>query len=376
MPEVTERQKEQYSALAAEYNSYDHPYQLDPFRRVHWGTVQKWLEDERVVVKTVVELTGEFLWGCVLKPCRDHHGIRDISGNVVATTSAGEFECLGMFYNGTCNIQPLVEFLKQHIRPVGLWLTHINQENPKNVPVLQALGARFVSAKVAGVGSDIYGLHYAGKHCTRTVDQLTRTCFAKFGSFDPGDLASRLLNSDLDFDPTERGVRYGGPKKTWKRVAIRAAGEHRQFVHPTLKRHPVFKVAPELLDLLQMVGKLDDVDYMMLTQVAPEEGMIKRHTDIALDSDKVLKGPYPEKTMRFHFVIQSNPECVFHIWNIDGVKHSLTMKTGEIWYTDVRKPHAVDNYGHTVRVHLVADFFAVRDYWKHFSQMIPAPESK
>lgn len=350
---MTDEQKQEYAELARQYEEYDAPYRLDPFKKIHYGTIQKWTESPSVTVKTVASGDGTFGWGCVTKPCKVRD-ICDLSGTSCGAPAVGEFECLAGLS-----------------RRLGLWFTRVNMENPRNRVVVDACKARHISSKVAGVGSDIYRIYYAGKRTVRPVGALHRVCFAKYAEFDAGALAERLVSSDLNFDPTDRGVRYGGPKKTWSRVAVRAAGEPRRNVFATLRTHPVFEVAPELLDILQSIGSLDDLDYTMLTRVAPTDGMIKRHTDIALDAEKVNKGPYPDKTMRFHIVLQSNPECVFHIWNIDGCRHSLTMNTGDIWYTDVRKPHAVDNHGSTVRVHLVADFFAVRDYWKQFRETIP-----
>lgn len=373
---VTDQDKERLKVLAAFFESYDEGYRVDPFKKIHWGKVHAWESEPRVVIH-MVEHGGTFRWGAVTKALRVGHAIRDFSREAVNTAVEGDHECLAFAYTDDASLEELKDYL---LGFKGMWLAHVNQENPKNHPIMKACGAKLVSARIGGVGAgEIHGIYYIGPRTNHTESRFARTCFARLPGFDPGDMAERLLKSDLHFDITNRGQRYGGPKKTWRRVCIQNAGMPHYGIDvgstEALRNHPVFQVVPELLGVMEAVGPLHDYDYMMLTRTDAVDGIIARHSDIALDAKKVRLGPDHGKTMRLHFVLQSNPECVFNVWNVDGQKESVVMKAGEIWYTDVRKPHSVDNRGDKTRVHLVADFYGDTEPWTRFLETHPKPEN-
>ena len=61
------------------------------------------------------------------------------------------------------------------------------------------------------------------------------------------------------------------------------------------------------------------------------------------------------KTARIHYVMKSNPETYFQLQDLQGKTHKYSMKQGEYWYMDKRKPHAVYNKGDTFRYHMIFD---------------------
>ena len=367
-----DRPKELDAADAKDYEAYDAPHKTDPFKKVHWGTVLGWRRDG-YEMKHVRGPDGKFRWGCVLKRATRDRFLIDFAGRDAGVLTCGEWECVAFAHGGGDGEAGLIEHLRHKVLGGGVWFTRVNQENDKNKGVLADLDAVFASARISGVGGgDLYGLWYAGRRWAGVpkLPDEERCCFGRLGTFDAEPIARALLDADLDFEVTDRGKRYGGSKKTWTRVNVRRAGAPKRFVKDELREHPVFRAAPSLLGVMETVAPLDHVDYTMLTKVSPVEGLIARHSDIALDAKAVKLGTAPGRVMRFHFVLQSNPDCTFHVWDLNGVKHSLVMKAGEIWYVDVRKPHAVDNAGGCVRLHLMSDFLADTQPWRRFTEVI------
>jgi len=354
--------------VAAFLEEFDREYRSDPFRKIHWKKVQDWVETDHANLHIVEGASGSIRFATIIKKIRPGHRLRNFAREVISTVAPGELECLAFAHapDDGCR-QDLVE----HLKSLGsVWFTHMNQENPAALRVMCEAGATHLSARIGGVGrGEISGMHYLGTRTDHTLNPIDKVCFGLVGSFDPKDMAERLLT--MPFEVTDRGERYGGPKKTWKRVCIRSAGGPRHTADTEIRNHLVFQTAPDLLPIMESVGPLRDFDYMMLTRTDENDGIIARHSDIALDAKVVRLGPKPDHTMRFHFVIQSNPECVFHVWNDDGTKQSVVMQTGDIWYTDVRKPHAVENRGPTPRIHLVADMYGDTAPWAKFTRTVP-----
>lgn len=76
--------------------------------------------------------------------------------------------------------------------------------------------------------------------------------------------------------------------------------------------------------------------------------VIGQHTDL-VDPDV---GVRLDQVPRFHIPIITD-DCHFDVWDMEG-KKTHTMRAGELWYLDTRKPHQVRNNGGD-RYHLVFD---------------------
>jgi Aspartyl/Asparaginyl beta-hydroxylase len=94
---------------------------------------------------------------------------------------------------------------------------------------------------------------------------------------------------------------------------------------------------------VQLAGvmKADQVGRVMLTRL-PMDRSIPTHADI--------RGAYASFYQRFHVPLVSSEGTVFHCGG-----ESLRMSPGEIWWTDVRQPHAVVNDSYDARVNLIID---------------------
>lgn len=88
--------------------------------------------------------------------------------------------------------------------------------------------------------------------------------------------------------------------------------------------------------------KAREVGRLMLVRLKPE-GWIRPHVD---------EGAYARYFARFHLVLDSNAECIFHC----GEERSC-MAPGELWWFNHQRTHSVLNNGEA-RIHLIMDFAA------------------
>jgi len=78
---------------------------------------------------------------------------------------------------------------------------------------------------------------------------------------------------------------------------------------------------------------------------------------IGKHSDKIDKDIESKKIIRIHIPIRTNKDVIFTLYesNKDKQGQSHNLKTGHFYYTDVSKPHAVQNNSNEDRIHLVVD---------------------
>ena len=111
--------------------------------------------------------------------------------------------------------------------------------------------------------------------------------------------------------------------------------------------------APEIkpiLDVLKTIPcRMERVRFMKL-----EAGkIINKHTD-KIDKDLGIEDG---KITRIHMPVRTNDLVTFSIWDDNKFKQDYKLETGKFYYTDVRKPHAVENLSDTDRIHLVMDCY-------------------
>ena len=84
---------------------------------------------------------------------------------------------------------------------------------------------------------------------------------------------------------------------------------------------------------------------------------LKAGTKIRKHTDKVDKEIKNKNIIRIHIPLKTSLSDVkMHIWE-GKTKESYTLETGKYYYTDVTKPHAVDNNADFDRLHLVVDCY-------------------
>jgi hypothetical protein len=84
---------------------------------------------------------------------------------------------------------------------------------------------------------------------------------------------------------------------------------------------------------------------------------LKAGTKIRKHTDKVDKAIKNKDIIRIHIPLKTSISAVkMHIWE-GKTKESFSLETGKYYYTDVTKPHAVDNNADFDRLHLVVDCY-------------------
>ena len=131
--------------------------------------------------------------------------------------------------------------------------------------------------------------------------------------------------------------------KKWKE-------ENATLLNNQIRNTPAFAAFPSVHTLLDLLGcQTQRIRFM---RVRASDGGLSRHADI---TDKEA-GATINKIARLHIPIQTNPECLFQAWQLNGTQLCKHLETGSLWYLDTRKPHAVSNRnGSQDRIHLVID---------------------
>jgi hypothetical protein len=83
---------------------------------------------------------------------------------------------------------------------------------------------------------------------------------------------------------------------------------------------------------------------------------LKAGTKISKHTDKVDKAIKNGDIIRLHVPLKTNEKVTMTLWEGKEAK-SYNLETGKYYYTDVSKPHAVDNSADFDRLHLVIDCF-------------------
>ena len=131
--------------------------------------------------------------------------------------------------------------------------------------------------------------------------------------------------------------------KKWKE-------ENPLLLNECVRNTPAFASFPTVQTLLNLLGC--ETQRIRFMRVRATDGGLSRHADI---TDKEA-GATIGKIARLHIPIQTNPECIFQAWQLNGEPLHKHLETGSLWYLDTRKPHAVSNRnGSLNRVHLVID---------------------
>jgi hypothetical protein len=83
---------------------------------------------------------------------------------------------------------------------------------------------------------------------------------------------------------------------------------------------------------------------------------LKAGTRISKHTDKVDKAIKNGDIIRLHVPLKTNEKVTMTLWEGKEAK-SYNLETGKYYYTNVSKPHAVDNSADFDRLHLVIDCF-------------------
>lgn len=125
----------------------------------------------------------------------------------------------------------------------------------------------------------------------------------------------------------------------------------------------LFKKTWEIVD--RIPGKKQRVRFMRL---AKESGELTRHADIT-DREAGVQDQY---VSRLHIPITSPIECRFHAWTPRGKHVDWHWDEDQLYYLDMRKPHAVKNPGDKDRIHLVVDTYSSAELRRWIDESVVA----
>lgn len=106
---------------------------------------------------------------------------------------------------------------------------------------------------------------------------------------------------------------------------------------------------PSVIKILDRIPA--EKDRVRLMRLAPNGGLVARHTDIF---DPTF-GTRPGSLVRLHVPLITHPKVAFSMWDHEGNLETKNFETGSLFYCDVRKPHSIRNDSLDDRIHLVVD---------------------
>jgi len=155
--------------------------------------------------------------------------------------------------------------------------------------------------------------------------------------------------------------------RKWKR-------ENEETLEWECQEGPLLEELPAVATLEKLLPGYKQRSRLMLLE--PGGGELTRHADITDPEAGVGDG----KVLRLHIPIITNPDVLFHMWQLDGSQEEANMRPGEVWYLDTRKPHTAKNGGESQRVHLVVDVFSNPQLLDllgtHAMTVVPAPSGE
>lgn len=173
--------------------------------------------------------------------------------------------------------------------------------------------------------------------------------FTPIGTFDPRPMLAEISQVNL-----------------WNWMSLRKLfpeSGHYDVDDIIMRFHPVDRLITEE----QVFNSNETVSYFpwhilqycraLVEQFKPEgyeigRAMVAKLRPLGAISPHVDEGDYATNHIRYHFVLYSNPNCIFIAGN-----EAVNMQTGEVWTFNNKATHQVINLDkNEARIHLIADY--------------------
>ena len=384
---VLDEVKDKYKDYARFFQEYDRPgcwtsqpiatkeKNLDPFKKVNWKTVYDNHEKDSFYFK---EVDGELVWAFFMIESKSNRGIKDIAGDVIGRIQPGDLQITRFAYKDDYLDELILEINKQREETTDffttsrdLWFTNVNMELDNDKELLNKMGGNHLSSKITAVGSEVRGIWYVGQKEQPGYSQYEDLTIKKM-NFESltDDECKELVKEIVDYDDALNpwsydGINgnYGGPEKTWYTIEIVPIRPGSDTDYKILDK------LPKLKKVVETISTVEQCTWLVITRVAPENGLIQRHTDIGYDSwkYKTKTGPKLSQSLRVHFPLQVDDDCVFTQVGLDGKEVDHRLKVGEYYYMDKRKPHWVVNNSKDYRYHIIMDIDCEQRHLDAFS---------
>ena len=374
--EIEESIKEQYKEEAKFFQKYDVPpihesqpiatkeKNLDPFKKVNWKNI---FDENYKGNYRYKKVDDELVWAYFIKESKSNRGIKDIADDIVGRIQPGDLQITRFAYNDEYKDDLIKNIQKERVEKNNffsdtekdLWFTDVNMELDEDKSLVEDIGGRWLSSKITAVGSEVRGMYYCGtkeqpgfsKHEDITIKKMN---FKSLTDNECSELVEEIKNYQDALNPwSYDGINgnYGGPEKTWYTIEVVPIKPD----SPT--DHKILDSLPKLKKIVETITTVDKCTWLVITRVEPKKGLIQRHTDIGYDSwdYKTKNGPKVGNSLRVHFPIQVDDDCVFTQVGLDGNEIDHRLKVGEYYYMDKRKPHWVVNNSENYRFHVIMD---------------------
>ena len=386
--EISDEIKETYKNHAKFYQDYDIPPQwknqpiaskeqnLDPFKKINWKNLYDANEKGKLFFK---EVGGELVWSYIISESKTNRGVKDFADDVVGTIKVGDLQVSRFAYKDNYK-QDLINDIEDKRKinnfmfpdeKKNLWFTDINMELDKDKSLCDDMNLNWLSSKVTAVGSEVRGIWYNGDTKQKGFSpyedlKIKKMNLSSITKSECKDLVNEIINyqealNSWSYDGINGN--YGGPEKTWSTVEIVPINPNSEIDYKIIDN------LPKLKKIIEDITTVEKCTWIVITRVEPKKGIIMRHSDIGHDSwdYQTKNGLKLGQSLRVHFPLQVDNDCVFTQVGIDGIEEKYNLKVGEYYYMDKRKPHWVVNNSDNFRFHVIMDLVCEQ---KHLDSLI------
>lgn len=386
--EISDEIKETYKNHAKFYQDYDIPPQwknqpiaskeqnLDPFKKINWKNLYDANEKGRLFFK---EVDGELVWSYIISESKTNRGVKDFADDVVGTIKVGDLQVSRFAYKDNYK-QDLINDIEDKRKinnfmfdneKKNLWFTDINMELDKDKSLCDDMNLNWLSSKVTAVGSEVRGIWYNGDTKQKGFSpyedlKIKKMNLSSITKSECKDLVDEIINyqealNSWSYDGINGN--YGGPEKTWSTVEIVPINPNSEIDYKIIDN------LPKLKKIIEDITTVEKCTWIVITRVEPKKGIIMRHSDIGHDSwdYQTKNGLKLGQSLRVHFPLQVDNDCVFTQVGIDGIEEKYNLEVGEYYYMDKRKPHWVVNNSDNFRFHVIMDLECEQ---KHLDSLI------
>ena len=386
--EISDEIKETYKNHAKFYQDYDIPPQwknqpiaskeqnLDPFKKINWKNLYDANEKGKLFFK---EVGGELVWSYIISESKTNRGVKDFADDVVGTIKVGDLQVSRFAYKDNYK-QDLINDIEDKRKinnfmfpdeKKNLWFTDINMELDKDKSLCDDMNLNWLSSKVTAVGSEVRGIWYNGDTKQKGFSpyedlKIKKMNLSSITKSECKDLVNEIINyqealNSWSYDGINGN--YGGPEKTWSTIEIVPINPNSEIDYKIIDN------LPKLKKIIEDITTVEKCTWIVITRVEPKKGIIMRHYDIGHDSwdYQTKNGLKLGQSLRVHFPLQVDNDCVFTQVGIDGIEEKYNLKVGEYYYMDKRKPHWVVNNSDNFRFHVIMDLVCEQ---KHLDSLI------
>jgi len=373
---ITDKVKIAYKEHAKFYQQYDIPLQwksqpiaskepnLDPFKKINWKNLYDAEEKNRLFYKRE---NDQIVWSYICAESKSNRGVKDIADDIVGRIKVGDLQITRFAYadgykedliNDIENRREVKNALLNTKR--DLWFTDVNMELDKDKDLCNNMNSTWLSSKITAVGSEVRGIWYSGDIKQQGMSEyedikIQKINLNSISKKDCETLVQEIKDYKEALNPwSYDGINgnYGGPEKTWYTIEIVPINPNSKIDYKILDK------LPKLAKVVNEITSVEKCTWLVITRVEPKNGIIQRHTDIGHDSwdYQTKNGLKLGRSIRVHFPLQVDEDCVFTQVGLDGIEEDFRLKVGEYYYMDKRKPHWVLNNSENYRFHVIMDF--------------------